>query len=162
MPPLKHDKTPQQALSALMRLCSRAEKCSEDASRLLVRWGIAPADRQEILRRLVADRFIDDRRYAESFVREKRRLSNWGIHKIRTALAAKRLPPETIAEVLAPIDSEEERSRLKEQLRRKNRTVRASSPFDRKAKLMRYGISLGYEYEQVTDTVNLLMKDYDE
>ena len=48
-------KTPEQALAALMRLCARAERAEEDARRLLVRWGIAPADQQRILERLRRD-----------------------------------------------------------------------------------------------------------
>ena len=71
-------KTPEQALAALMRLCARAERSEEDARRLMTRWGVAPADRERVLERLRRDRFIDDARYAEAFVREKINLSGWG------------------------------------------------------------------------------------
>ena len=42
-------KTPEQALAALMRLCARAERSEEDARRLMTRWGVAPADREQVL-----------------------------------------------------------------------------------------------------------------
>ena len=54
--------TGQQALAALMRLCARAERSEEDARRLMTRWGVAPADREQVLERLRRDRFIDDAR----------------------------------------------------------------------------------------------------
>ena len=82
-------KTPEQALAALMRLCARAERSEEDARRLMTRWGVAPADRERVLERLRRDRFIDDARYAEAFVRDKIRLSGWGARKIRTSLRLK-------------------------------------------------------------------------
>lgn len=89
-------KTPEQALAALMRLCARAERSEEDARRLMTRWGIAPADRERVLERLRRDRFIDDARYAEAFVREKINLSGWGARKIADALHRKRIARETI------------------------------------------------------------------
>ena len=78
-------KTPEQALAALMRLCARAERSEEDARRLMTRWGVAPADRERVLERLRRDRFIDDARYAEAFVREKINLSGWDRARARCA-----------------------------------------------------------------------------
>ena len=94
-------KTPEQALAALMRLCARAERSEEDARRLMTRWGIAPADRERVLERLRRDRFIDDARYAEAFVREKINLSGRSLRSMPvrhangwpTCCAARCAPP---------------------------------------------------------------------
>ena len=72
---IKRDKTPEQAYAALIRLCARSEKSSGDALRLMQRWGVEPSARQGVLQKLLADRFIDDNRYAEAFVRDKIRRS---------------------------------------------------------------------------------------
>ena len=56
-------KTPEQALAALMRLCARAEKSEGDARRLMRGWGVAEKDAEQVLGRLVRDRFIDDSDY---------------------------------------------------------------------------------------------------
>ena len=77
----KRAKTPEQALAALMRLCARAEKSQDDARRLMRGWGLAEREGEQVLARLVRDRFIDDGRYAEAFVRDKLRLSGWGEYK---------------------------------------------------------------------------------
>ena len=74
---IKRDKTPEQAYAALIRLCARSEKSSGDALRLMQRWGVEPSARQGVLQKLLADRFIDDNRYAEAFVRDKIRLSGF-------------------------------------------------------------------------------------
>ena len=71
-----------------MRLCARAEKSQDDARRLMRGWGLAEREGEQVLARLVRDRFIDDGRYAEAFVRDKLRLSGWGEYKIRTACSA--------------------------------------------------------------------------
>lgn len=146
-------KTPEQALAALMRLCARAEKSAGDARRLMHGWGVAPADAEKVLARLVRERFIDDRRYAEAFVREKLRLSGWGEYKLRTALQRKGIARELIDEALGQIDRSGMAERLAERLARKARTTRAASPYDLKTKLIRYGLSLGYDYETVLGAV---------
>ena len=127
----KRDKTPDEALAALMRLCARAEKSEGDARRLMRGWGVAEKDAEQVLGRLVRDRFIDDSRYAEAFVREKLRLSGWGEYKIRTALE------------------------------RKARTVKYASPYELKTKLIRYGLSLGYDYEAVMDAASAMVRETD-
>jgi len=149
----KRDKTPEEALARLMRLCARAEKSEGDARRLMRGWGVADADAEKVLARLVGERFIDDGRYAEAFVREKMRLSGWGEFKIREALQRKGLARETIGAALAAVDRPDMGERLRTQLERKMRLTRYSARYELKNKLIRYGLALGYDYETVHETV---------
>lgn len=158
----RRDKTPDEALAALMRLCARAEKSSGDALRLMRTWGVPENARQGVLQKLLDQRFIDDARYADAFVREKIRLSGWGAHKIRAALRRKGIAPGLIDAALAVCDPTEHAARLRTQLVRKLRTVRYTTPYDLKAKLLRYGLSLGYDYPVVADAVAELVKDTDD
>ncbi len=148
----KKVKTPEQALAALMRLCARAEKSQDDARRLMRGWGLAERDAEGVLAKLVRDCFIDDGRYAEAFVREKLRLSGWGEYKIRTALQRKRIDRALIDAALAEADRPAMGERLCRQLERKARTAKYSTQYELKTKLIRYGLSLGYDYETVLDS----------
>ena len=131
----RRDKTPEQALAALMRLCARAEKSSGDALRLMRTWGVAEEARREVLRKLTAQGFIDDARYAGAFV--------------RTALRAKGVADAAIDAALAETDDPEGRgARLRTRLERKLRTVRAADPYDLRNKLLRHALSLGYDYAE--------------
>lgn len=51
--------------------------------------------------------------------------------------------------------------RLAEQLSRKARMVKYTTPYELKTKLIRYGLSLGYDYEAVLDAAAALVKDTD-
>ena len=155
----KKVKTPEQALAALMRLCARAEKSQEDARRLMRGWGLAERDAEGVLAKLVRDRFIDDGRYAEAFVRDKLRLSGWGEYKIRTALQRKRIDRALIDAALAEADRPAMGERLRRQLERKARTAKYSTQYELKTKLIRYGLSLGYDYETVLDSAAALVTD---
>lgn len=155
----KKVKTPEQALAALMRLCARAEKSQEDARRLMRGWGLAERDAEGVLAKLVRDRFIDDARYAGAFVREKLRLSGWGGYKIRTALQRKRIDRALIDAALAEADRSGMDERLRRQLERKARTAKYTTQYELKTKLIRYGLSLGYDYETVVEAASGLVTD---
>ena len=158
----KKVKTPEQALAALMRLCARAEKSQEDARRLMRGWGLAERAAEGVLAKLVRDRFIDDARYAGAFVREKLRLSGWGGYKIRTALQRKRIDRALIDAALAEADRSGMDERLRRQLERKARTAKYSTQYELKTKLIRYGLSLGYDYDAVLDAAGELIQTNDE
>jgi len=159
---IKRDKTPEQAYAALIRLCARSEKSSGDALRLMQRWGVEPSARQGVLQKLLADRFIDDNRYAEAFVRDKIRLSGWGARKIRTSLRLKGIAAAIIDEALARLDPANQSERLRTQLEKKLRLTRYKDTYDLKTKLIRYGLSLGYDYDAVLDAAGELIQTNDE
>ncbi|MDE6446501.1 MAG: RecX family transcriptional regulator [Alistipes sp.] len=157
----RRDKTPEQALAQLMRLCARAEKSESDALRLMRGWGVGDREAAEVLARLVRDRFIDDARYAGAFVREKMRLSGWGEYKIRAALQRKGIAPQTVEEALGEADRTGMGERLRTQLERKTRLTRYSTRYELKNKLIRYGLALGYDYATVHETVASMVADTD-
>ncbi len=157
----RRTKSPEQALAALQRLCARAEKSTGDARRLMHGWGVAAADAERILARLIAERFIDDARYADAFVREKLRLSGWGTYKIRTALQRKGIAKPLIDAALIQASGPEMADRLRMQLVRKARSLRASTPYELKNKLIRYGLSLGYDFAEVADVAGEFVKEND-
>lgn len=156
--PQRRTKTPEQALASLMRLAARAEKSESDARRLMRGWGVAEAEAERIVERLVAERFIDDGRYAAAFVREKLNLSGWGLYKIRAALQRKGISREQIESAIAQADTSHLGERLQQQLTRKARTTKAKTPYELKSKLIRYGLSLGYDYEVVVEVASSLIK----
>ncbi|MBO5234303.1 MAG: RecX family transcriptional regulator [Alistipes sp.] len=158
----KRTKSPEQALAALMRLAARSEKSSGDALRLMQNWGVDPSARQGVLQRLIDDKFIDDRRYAEAFVRDKMRFSGWGVFKLRAALRNKGISTDIVEDVLRMLDSNNMTDRLRERLERKMRTSKYTTRYDLKTKLMRYGASLGYDFESVGDVVDTLISEIEE
>ena len=153
-------KTPQQALQSLMRMCARSERSSGDALRLMKRWGVADEDARKVLARLQADRFIDDRRFAEAFVRDKLNLSGWGAYKIKLSLRAKGISREVIEEVVAPmIEATDMKERLEEIMQRKLRTLKYTTTYEAKTKLIRFAASRGYDIEEAIECASRILND---
>ena len=160
---VKRDKTPQQALQSLMRMCARSEHSSGDALRLMKRWGVADAEARKVLAKLLTDRFIDDARYAEAFVRDKLNLSGWGAYKIKLSLRAKGISSDIIEAVVAPmIEATDMKERLEDIMRRKLRTLKYSSPYDAKTKLIRFAASRGYDLGEAMECASKIAKCVDE
>lgn len=157
----RRTKTAAEALQSLMRLCARAEKSSGDALRLMHTWGVPERERQGVLERLVAQRFIDDRRYAEAYVREKTGLSGWGARKIATHLRQKGVDNTIITATLATLDVDDTRRHLKERLERKLRTIKATTEYDLRGKLLRHALSAGYGYDIAKDVIDELRSNVD-
>ena len=146
-------KTSAQALQSLMRLAARSEKSSGDALRLMQRWEVPVVERQGVLQKLIDNRFIDDRRYAEAYVREKSRLSGWGARKIAMQLRGKGIAQDTIKEALMQLDGDDTKQRLVDKLRSKLKTTKAASQYELRGKLLRYALSQGFDYEQASEAV---------
>lgn len=156
-------KSADQALQSLMRLCARSERSSGDALRLMKRWGVADDAARKVLARLQTERFIDDSRYAEAFVRDKLNLSGWGAYKIEISLRQKGVSKEIIDEIVRPMFADTDmESRLMELLQRKVRTVKGTTPYDVKTKLVRFGLSRGFEMELVLRCASKIVKGADE
>lgn len=149
-------KTADEALQSLMRLAARAERSSGDALRLMRTWGVAECDRQRVLQTLIEQRFIDDRRYADAYVRDKSRLAGWGARKIAINLRQKGVAQSIIDDALQQIDNEALTDRLADRLSRKAKSIKASNDYEFRAKLIRYGLSLGYDYETIENVLNTI------
>lgn len=155
----RKSKSAAEALQSLMRLCARGERSTGDAMRLMRTWGVPEGERQAVVDKLVAQRFIDNGRYAELYVREKSRLSGWGARKIAMQLRTKGVEKEVIAEALATIDRDEQSARLAEKLRRKMRTTKAQSDYEMRGKLLRYALGLGYDYDDANTALDKIIAE---
>lgn len=150
-------KTAEQALRQLMERCAKAEVCVSDAQRLMARWQVPADERQGVIERLIEERFIDEERYAEAFVRDKVNFSRWGARKISEALFQKRIPGDVAKRALEQLEGIAMGDRLETDLRRKNRSVKDEDPYKRREKLLRFGVSRGYDYETVAQAIERVL-----
>ena len=155
----RKSKTATQALQALMRLCSRAEKSSGDAMRLMHTWDVPEGERRGVLDKLIELRFIDDTHYAEAYTREKSQLAGWGAKKIALHLRQKGIDKEIITHTLSALDNSDQQERLEDKLQKKLRTTKANNRYELRGKLLRYAMSLGYEYDSAKDIIDKIVTE---
>jgi len=145
--------TVQQALSKAMAICSKAEKCVSDIQQKLSDWGVEAADAQKIIKTLIAEKFIDEERYARYFVRDKFRFNQWGKVKIAFMLKSKKIPSAILDEALQEIDEETYLDLLVKLLHDKARKTKFSNEYDKKGKLIRFALSKGFGFEVINEAL---------
>ena len=142
-----------RCLSRLQKLCSKAEYCRADVYRKALKDLEGDAEAAgKVGEQLVADKYVDDVRYASAYAREKAGLQGWGPVKIRFQLRAKGVSDADIASALQDVEPEKAEARLEKLLAAKARTLEGDPQF--RLKLLKFALSRGYEY----DTVEAVLK----
>ena len=142
------------SLNKAMNLCSQREYCCEDIRSKLASWGIEYEDSEKILEILIKENFINETRYATAFVRDKFKYNKWGKVKIGAHLKAKNIPGDVIRLALDDIDNELYTKFILELINGHRRTIKAKNQYDLKAKLLRYGLSKGFESSLLYEILN--------
>ena len=85
---MKREYSKEELLNKAEAYCSAAERCISEVQKKITLWG-GELYCNEILSRLISDKFIDETRFAKAFVRDKYRFNKWGSNKIVQALKLK-------------------------------------------------------------------------
>ena len=145
--------TPDQVLDKIAKYCAYQERCVKDVRDKMKTYDISQEDREKILDYLLDNRFVNDERFAKSFVRGKINQSGWGLNKIRFHLIQKGIAKEIIDEALQQTDEAVYRQRLIDILKTKAKTVKAETEFEKKRKLAAYAMQKGFEGGLVWEVV---------
>lgn len=145
----KRTMTPDAALQRLMSMCSRKEMSEGDALRKLNLWGVDPEQHKEILETLRKHNFVDNLRFAKAFASDKTKFNKWGPRKIAMALQMHHITQEAIKEVLSDTTANQPPEILEQLLIHKAKTIKANNSQDFKAKIIRFGLSRGFLYEEI-------------
>ena len=137
--------TSDQVLDKMAKYCAYQERCVKEVRDKLKTYEIPQQERDKLLEYLLDNRFVNDERFAKSFVRGKVNQSGWGVNKIRFHLIQKGIAKDIINEALGQNDEEAYRQRLVDILKTKSRTVKAASDFEKKRKLAAYAMQKGFE-----------------
>ena len=141
-----------RCLARLQKLCSKAEYCRADVYRKALKDLEGDAEAAaKVVEQLVADKYVDDARYASAFAREKAALQGWGPVKIRFQLRGKGIKDVDITAALAEVEPEKAEAKLKKLLEAKARTLKGDP--QGRLKLIKYALSRGYDYDVVEKMV---------
>lgn len=146
--------TRQQALSKLQRYCAYQERCARDVILKLNELEVHEKLHEKILADLKKENFLNEKRFAKSFVRGKFNLKKWGRVKIENELQQRNIPEKLIKEALQEIDHSEYRQTLKKLLKHHPAKVLNNDPFIRNQKMVKSLASKGFEPELIWELLN--------
>ena len=148
----------EKVLDRMRNLCSRREYCRADIMKKAM--SALDGDREKaekVIEILVTEKYIDELRYASAFARDKSSISGWGETKIRYMLSSKGVPREVIDKALEEIDGAKAMTRLERLMENKYRSLKDDPQC--RLKMLRFGLGRGYGYEEVSEVLEILMKN---
>ena len=130
-------------------LCSKSEKCSSDILEKLKLWGLSSEESEPVIEQLIAEKYLDDERFARAYVKDKFRFNHWGKQKIAHMLNAKRISQEILELAFEEIEEEGYSDELRKLLTDKEKSTKAKDKYDKRNKLMRFALGRGFESSKV-------------
>ena len=147
----------QIAKEKIQAYCAYQERCHLEVEKKLKSWGLIPDAIDMLIVELMQHNFLNEERFARSFARGKFRIKKWGRIKIKLELKKKSIYSKCIEYAMQEIDSDTYYDTLKEILLKKSLLEKETHPYKRKAKLTRYLVSRGFEY----DLIRVAIEDSD-
>ena len=159
---MKKEKTEEEAFLQLAALCANAEHCQYDMLEKMKRWELSEEAQARVMAQLIEERYVDDRRYARAFVKDKIRYNKWGRRKVQQGLWMKRIDKEIQDEVLDDIDEKEYLDVLKPLLKQKRKSIKANSDYELNQKLVRFAYGRGFTFDIIRQCLDVSDIDEDE
>lgn len=151
--------TPEQAYARITRICARKEYAPFDIRQKLLRLNLTDNVVELLLERLIKERYIDERRYTESYIREKLHFNKWGKRKIELHLAQKRISPDVVRDVFTQFSESQLSESLLSLLEKKRKSVTGRSEYERNGKLIRYALGRGFSMQEISRCLKMMDVD---
>ncbi len=147
------------AKSKIEAFCAYQERSHSEVKNKLESWYIDFRDINRLISELIETNFLNEERFASSYVSGKFRIKNWGKIKIRQQLKSKQVSNYSLNKALAEIDEDEYLTTLTKLAISKNRLIKAKDQWDRRIKLQRFLQSKGYENDLIGEVLSNVLQD---
>ena len=142
-----------------MQFCAYRDRSQKEVEDKLAEMRMIPQAREEIIIKLMQEGFLNEERFARSFVRGKFRIKKWGRIKIKQELKLKQISAPIIRLAMEEIDEKAYFSTLCELAKKKLNLLREPDSFKLRKKLSDHLLRKGYEANLVFEVTADLLND---
>ncbi len=134
--------------------CAYRDRSVEETKQKLYSYGLKESQVEKILAELAELSFLDDERFAESYVTGKFRIKSWGKTKIYANLSQKKIKKEFIQSALDQIDFDEYLATAQRLIEKKWELLeKEKDAWTRKQKVIKYVASRGFEFGVIQEAM---------
>jgi regulatory protein len=138
-----------QAKEKILKYCAYQERSQKEVKNKLYDMGLYTDQVNELMLYLIQENYLNEERFAMHFAASKMRQKKWGRRKIEVALKEKGVAEKLIKQSIAALNKIQYSSNLEALIEKKDRTLKYSSEYERKQKLIRYFLSRGYLWTEI-------------
>lgn len=158
MLPPKKTYTVEAATKKLEHFCAYQERCHKEVTEKLKAMHMIPEAIDVIMVHLIQHNFLNEARFAKTFVSGKFRIKHWGKHRLAFQLKQKDISKMNINAALASISDAEYLELLDIIAEKKADSIKETNVFKKKKKFVDYFLYRGWESHLVYDKANALIK----
>ena len=149
--------TVKEATIKLAQFCAYRDRSHKEVEEKLKEMRMIPLACEQIIMKLMLEGFLNEERFARSFVRGKFRIKKWGRNKIKKELKIREISAPIIKLAFTEIDEVIYLNTLLELAEKKLNLIKEPHPIKRKKKLVNYLLQKGYEPQLIYDVSNNLI-----
>lgn len=150
--------TVDEAKKKLEHYCAYQERCHQEVRQKLKSMHMIPEATDIIMVHLMDHNFLNEERYAKSFVRGKFRIKKWGRRRLLLELQKKDISKYNVNQAFREIDEAEYIGVFNDLAEKKAESLRETDKYKKKKKLIDYLLYRGWESHLVYDKANELIK----
>lgn len=147
-----------EARKKLEYYCSYQERCHKEVEQKLKGMKMIPEARNIIMLHLMENDYLNEERFAKTYVRGKFKIKKWGRRRLVLELRKKDVSKVNINLALKEIEEPEYTEVFNELSEKKANSLRESNILRKKQKLRDYLLYRGWETHMVYERVNSLIK----
>ncbi len=149
--------TVDEARNKLEYYCSYQERCHQEVERKLSEMGMIKASKELIIIHLIENDFLNEERFAKTFVRGKFRIKKWGKQRIIKELKLRSISDYNIKSGLKEINESEYYNAFDELSKKRFNEIKVSNKYKKRKKLADYLLYRGWESNLVYEkTIELI------
>lgn len=147
-----------EALLKLKKYCSYQERCHQEVHQKLRGMRMIPEVIDHITVELIQHNYLNEERFAKTFVRGKFKIKKWGRHRLTLELKKKNVSKININLALREIDEHEYIEVFHALAEKRHNSINETNKLKKKKKLIDYLLYRGWESHLVYEKANELNK----
>lgn len=149
--------TVKEATIKLMQFCAYRDRSHKEVEEKLKELRMIPEACEQIIIKLMQENFLNEERFARSFVRGKFRIKKWGRIRIKQELKLREISQPIVKLALSEIKEQDYVASLYELAEKKLHLLREPDTFKKRKKLTDYLLRKGYESHLVFEVTEELV-----
>jgi len=146
-----------EATKKLEHYCAYQERCHQEVQQKLESMHMIPEAIDIIIVHLLEHNFLNEERFAKTFVSGKFKIKKWGRRRLSFELKKKDVGKVNINQALAEIENTEYTEVFNELAEKRLQSIKETDKFKKKKKLIDYLLYRGWEphlvYEKASDLI---------